>query len=119
LLQVWNGEKTTSLRGNQLLILTEDSSQIAHSMVSLVEQLSISSSHAIFTEFSKPIERALAQLAIVLHQIAAQTLKPKRNVYLEAIEETVEVLVCQRQALRTHLNAGTMNTQAIAFKRGQ
>lgn len=114
--KVWSAGKTTSLRGKQLLILTEDAGQIANLMLSLIEPLVLSVDHAEFTPFSHPVQRTLEQLAESLQQISKKLLQAKHSIYLNDLDRETEAIAQQRQTFRTHIGEGRINAQHEDFE---
>jgi uncharacterized membrane protein YccC len=118
---VWTPQRTANLRGNQLLILIEDTPQIANSVVALVEQLSISSDHWLFQQVQREIQQGLEQLASALQRMSkaiARSAVPKAiakgntSVHLDDLNRAIEALEYRRQALRTQLNNRTIAVRA-------
>jgi uncharacterized membrane protein YccC len=113
---VWTEGKATNLRGNQLLILTEDANQIVNSVVALVEQLLISSDYHLYQQYQQPIQHVTKQLVKTFQQISEKILKDKRSIYMRDLDRELEVLVHQRQMLRTQLKDGIITAQVNDFR---
>lgn len=118
---VWTPQRTANLLGNQLLILIEDTPQIANSVVALVEQLSISSDHRLFPQVQREIQQGMEQVASALQRIskamvASRTAKGiakgNTSVHLDDLNRAMEALEYREQALRTQLNNRTIAVRA-------
>jgi len=127
---VWTPQRTANLPGNQLLILIEDTPQIANSVVALVEQLSISSNHWLFQQVQREIQQVMEQLAwalqrmskaialravpkaIALRAVPKAIAKASTSVHLDDLNRAMEALEHQQQALRTQLNNRTIAVRA-------
>ena len=109
---VWTPQRTANLRGNQLLILIEDTPQIANSVVALIEQLSISSDHWLFPQVQREIQQGMEQVASALQRISRALAKGKASVHLDDLNRAIEALKHREQALRTQLNNQTIAVQA-------
>jgi uncharacterized membrane protein YccC len=109
---VWTPQRTANLRGNQLLILIEDTPQIANSVVALVEQLSISSDHRLFPQVQREIQQGLEQLAWALQRMSKAIAKGNTSVHLDDLNRAIEGLEYREQALRTQLNNRTIAVRA-------
>ncbi|HEY9607724.1 FUSC family protein, partial [Allocoleopsis sp.] len=118
---VWTPQRTANLRGNQLLILIEDTPQIANSVVALVEQLSISSDHWLFEQVQREIQQGMEQLASALQRMSkaiARSAVPKAiangntSVHLDDLNRAIEALEHREQVLRTQLNNRTIAVRA-------
>ncbi|HEY9601211.1 MAG TPA: FUSC family membrane protein, partial [Allocoleopsis sp.] len=109
---VWTPQRTANLLGNQLLILIEDTPQIANSVVALVEQLSISSDHRLFPQVQREIQQGMEQLASALQRMSKAIAKGNTSVHLDDLNRAIEALEYRRQALRTQLNNQTIAVRA-------
>lgn len=109
---VWTPQRTANLRGNQLLILIEDTPQIANSVVAVVEQLSISSDHWLFPQVQREIQQGLEQLAFALQRMSKAIAKGNTSVHLDDLNRAIEALEYREQALRTQLNNQTIAVRA-------
>lgn len=109
---VWTPQRTANLLGNQLLVLIEDTPQIANSVVALVEQLSISSDHRLFPQVQREIQQGMEQLAAALQQISKAIAKGNTSVHLDDLNRAMEALEHRQQALRTQLNNRTIAVRA-------
>lgn len=105
---VWTSQRTANVRGNQLLILIEETPQIANSIVALVEQLSISSNHPLFEQLQLEIRLAIEQLAAALQQMSKAVTKANTSVHLEDLNRALEALEYRQQTLRTQLHNQTV-----------
>ncbi|MBD2180638.1 FUSC family protein [Planktothrix sp. FACHB-1355] len=101
---VWTSQRTANLRGNQLLVLMEDTSQITSSIVALVEQLSISSNHLLFQQLQPEIQQAIEQLSCTLQQMSKAITKANVSVHLEALNRALEALEYRWQTIRAQLH---------------
>jgi uncharacterized membrane protein YccC len=109
---VWTPQRTANLRGNQLLVLIEDTPQIANSVVALVEQLSISSDYWLFPQVQREIQQGLEQLAFALQRMSKAIAKGNTSVHLDDLNRAIEALEYREQALRTQLNNRTIAVRA-------
>jgi uncharacterized membrane protein YccC len=118
---VWTPQKTANLPGNQLLILIEDTPQIANSVVALVEQLSISSDHQIFQQVQREIQQGMEQLASTLQRMSKAMVAPQTakgiargntSVHLDDLNRAIEALEHREQVLCTQLNNRTIAVRA-------
>ena len=109
---VWTPQRTANLRGNQLLILIEDTPQIANSVVALVEQLSISSDHWLFEQVQREIQQGMEQLAFALQRMSKAIAKGNTSVHLDDLNRAIEALEHRRQVLQTQLNNHTFTVRA-------
>ncbi|MFB2920973.1 FUSC family protein [Aerosakkonema funiforme] len=108
---VWTSQRTANVRGNQLLVLIEDTPQIASAIVALVEQLSISSNHLLFQQSQPEIQQAIEQLAGALQQMSKAIPKANVSVHLEDLNRAIEALEYRRQTIRDRLHNQTVAVQ--------
>lgn len=101
---VWTSQRAANLRGNQLLVLIEDTPRIANSIVALVEQLAISSNHWLFEQSQLEIHQAIEQLTCALQRMSKAIAKANNSVHLEDLNRALEALEYRRQTLRTQLH---------------
>lgn len=109
---VWTSQRAANLPGNQLLILIEDTPQLANSVVALVEQLSISSDRRLFGQLQREIQHGMEQLARTLQQMSKAIAKGNTTVHLEDLNRAIEALEHRQQTLRTQLNHQTITVRA-------
>ena len=126
---VWTPQRTANLPGNQLIILIEDTPQIANSVVALVEQLSISSDHRLFQQVQREIQQGMEQLAWALQRMSRAMVasrspkgfskstaegiaKGNTSVHLDDLNRAIEALEHRWQNIRTPLNNQTIAVRA-------
>ena len=103
---VWTGQDAVNLRGNQLLVLIENASQIFNSIVALVELLIIASEDSWFGQLYLEIQQVIKQLAIALQMLSKAIASKKKNVYFEDLDRAIEALEHQWQILRSQVIDG-------------
>ena len=103
---VWTGQDAVNLRGNQLLVLIEDASQIFNSIVALVELLIIASEDYWFGHLHKEITLVIKQLAIALQMLSKAIASKKKNVYFGDLNRAIEALEHQWQVMRSQVIDG-------------
>ncbi len=108
----WTAQRSANPSGNQLLVLIEDTPLIANSVITLVEQVVISSDHALFQPLQQAIQESMAQLAFALQDLAEAIANGKSSVHLGDIDRAIEALNYQQQTLRTQLNQSTLPIQS-------
>ena len=113
---IWTEGRAANLRGNQLIVLTENASQSINSVLALVEQLSISSNHVIIEPFLVVIQEVQEKLATSFDQVAVSLMKPKRSIHLQDLDRALEDLIHQQKVLRTRLKEGDIIAQAHDFE---
>ena len=113
---IWAEGRVANLRGNQLIVLTENASQSINAVLALVEQLSISANHATVEPLLFAIQQVQDQLTMAFQQIGANTLKPKRSVQLKALDRALEALIHEQKVLRTRLREGNIVAQIYDFE---
>jgi uncharacterized membrane protein YccC len=112
---VWTGQDAVNLRGNQLLVLIEDASQIFNSIVALLELLVIASDRSRFHQLQREIQQAIEQLAIALQMLSKAIAKDKKNVYFGDLDRAIEALEHQWQLLRTQVIDRGINFQTDEY----
>ncbi|OKH36218.1 hypothetical protein NIES2119_18110 [[Phormidium ambiguum] IAM M-71] len=105
---VWTPQRTANQQGNQLLVLIENTPQIANSILVLVEQLSISSAHHLFEQVQPEIGQGIEQLASVVQRMSKAIAKGNISVHLENLDRAIEAIEYRRQDIRTQLNNRTI-----------
>ncbi len=108
---VWTGQDAVNLRGNQLLVLMEDASQIFNSTVALVELLIIASEDSWFGQLHLEIQQVIKQLAIALQMLSKAIASEKKNVYFEDLNRAIEALEHQWQVMRSQVIDGEIDFQ--------
>ncbi|MDZ8051090.1 MAG: FUSC family protein [Aulosira sp. ZfuVER01] len=112
---VWTGQRTVSLRGNQLLILIEDANQIINSIVAVVELVAIASQRPLFSGLQREISQVMAELAIALQILSEAIAKGKSSVHLGDLNRTIEALEHQWQILRSQVVDPTSDIQTDEY----
>jgi uncharacterized membrane protein YccC len=110
----WTAQRSANPSGNQLLILIEDTVPMANSIVTLMEQVVISSHHSLFQSFQQDILEGMKQLALALHNLSAIIANKKSSVYftnLEGLDQAVENLCNHQKALARQLEQGILTLQ--------
>ncbi|HTL88522.1 MAG TPA: FUSC family protein [Leptolyngbya sp.] len=110
-LAAWNVEQSANRPGNHLLILIENTPTIANSVVTLVEQVVISSDSLLFLRLQREIQQAMEQFAFVLQQMSVAISKGNSTVQLGGLDRVSEALNYQQQTLRGQLKNGTIPVQ--------
>jgi uncharacterized membrane protein YccC len=100
----WTAQQSANSSANQLLILVEDTPAIATSIVALVEQVVITSDHALFQRSQREIQQAMEQVASALQQISKAIANGRSFVHLGELDRAIEALNHQQQTLPTQLN---------------
>ncbi|MBD1919532.1 FUSC family protein [Microcoleus sp. FACHB-831] len=108
---VWTRQAAANLRGNQLLVLLEDATQISNSIVALVEVLTIASDRPLFERVQREINQVMEQLAIALKMLSKAIAKSKNSVHLEDLDRAIEALEHQWQILRSQVLNQTNSPQ--------
>ena len=107
---VWTGRESADLRGNQLLVLIEDSNQITNSIVALVELLAIASSRPLVQQLYREIQQVLETSATALQILSDALAKGKNVVRLGDLDRAIEALEYQWQVLHSQtLNQASMD----------
>lgn len=108
----WTAQRSANPSGNQLLVLIEDTPVIANSVITLVEQVVISSDHTLFQPLQRDIQTGMEQLSFALQHLAEAIASGKSFVHLGDLDRAIEALNHQQQTLRTQLNQQTLPIQA-------
>ena len=108
---VWTGQDAVNLRGNQLLVLMEDASQIFNSTVALVELLIIASEDSWFGQLHLEVQQVIKQLAIALQMLSKAIASEKKNVYFDDLNRAIEALEHQWQVMRSQFIDGEIDVQ--------
>jgi uncharacterized membrane protein YccC len=88
----WTAQRSANPSANQLLILIEDTSVIANAVVSLVEQVVISSDHSCFVSLQREIQQGMEQLASALGQMSNAIAKGKTSIAFGDLDRAIEAL---------------------------
>lgn len=97
----WTAQRSANPSANQLLILIEDTPGIANAVVSLVEQVVISSDHSRFINLQREIQQGMEQLASALGQMSKAIAKGKTSIALGDLDRAIEALTYRQQTLQT------------------
>lgn len=108
----WTAQRSANLSGNQLLVLIEGTPVIANSVVTLVEQVVMSSDHSFFHSLQPAIQQGMGQLALALQQLSEAIANGKSSVHLEDLDRAIEALNYQQNTLRVQLNQGILPIQS-------
>jgi uncharacterized membrane protein YccC len=108
----WTAQRSANLSGNQLLVLIEDAPLIANSVITLVEQVVMSSDHALFQPLQRAIQESMEQLTLALQHLSEAIANGKSSVHLEDLDRAIEALNYQQKTLRTQLNQRTLPLQS-------
>lgn len=100
---VWTGRGTANLRGNQLLVLIEDTNQITNSVVALVELLAIASDRSLLQQLHREIQQVMEQSASAVQILSDAIAKGKNFVRLGDLDRAIEALEHQWQVIRSQL----------------
>lgn len=109
---VWTAQRAANRTGNELLIFMEDTPQIANSIVTLVEQVSIASNHRLFLLLQPEIQQAMSQLATKLQQVSEAILTGNGSVNLQDLNQAIDQLQHRWQTLRSQLRSQTLPIHA-------
>lgn len=104
---VWTAQRATNQAGNQLLILIENTPQLANSVVALSEHLSILSERQLFVQLQQFTQPGMKQLAAALQRMSLAIANGKSSVHLGDLDRTIEALEYQQQLLRKQFNHHT------------
>lgn len=121
---VWAGREAGNLRGNQLLVLIEDTNQINNSVVALIELLAIcckqqrfaiAPTRPLFQPLHREIQQVMAQSATAV-QFVSDSIAKGNSVHLEDLDRSLEALEHQWQVLRSSIlnQASTIQTDDYA-----
>ncbi|HEY9598867.1 MAG TPA: FUSC family protein [Cyanophyceae cyanobacterium] len=109
---VWTEPETANLRGNQLLVLIEDTNQMTNSVIALVELLAIcckqqrfaiASHRPLFQPLHRDIQQAIKGSATALQIVSDAIAKGKNSIHLADLDRAVEALEHQWQAIRSQV----------------
>jgi uncharacterized membrane protein YccC len=108
----WTAQRSANQAGTQLLVLIEDTPVIANAVITLVEQVVISSDHSFFQPLQRAIQESTEQLALALQQLSVAIASGKSSVHLGDLDRAIEALQYQQKTLRTQLNQSLLPIQS-------
>lgn len=112
---IWATDKIGSPRGNQLLILIEDASQIIDLLVALAELIVIASRNSFFKYLQSDIEQSTEQVSVSLLRLATGLRKDRKSIPIKDLTRNIEKLNDRWQTIRSQVADGTIKVSADKY----